>query len=315
MTKLRSLSPALGLCSALALSGCLVSFQDFPLGVGGASAAGAGALAAGGAGAITGSDGGDGSALGGSSSSAGDDSSGGGVAGSTGGSAGAATGGASDGGGGASAGQGASSGSGGSAGTMSMPPMDLMIDDFEDGDALILPNAGRSGAWFAANDGTLYAAQTPDTRGPINPSMLMPARMMSMRAMHTTGYGYKTWGAYIGASFVGIDPKEKAYDVSAHQGVQFYGKLGRANVFPGVRVAMRDYDTFVGCSNCGDNFGADITVTDAFQLIQVPFSSLKQRGWGMPLVASFDPTQAYGIIFSWDANQSFDLWIDDLSFY
>lgn len=262
---------------------------------------------------------GDSSAMGGASAGSSEGGSGAKGGRSAGGRAGAS----SDGGGGASGGStagagdsGGAAGSGGSGGGVVMPPpMDLMIDDFEDGNAQILPSGGRNGAWFAANDGTPYASQTPDTRFAINPSPLMPARMMSMRAMHVTGFGYKTWGAYVGATFVGVDPKETGYDVSAHKGVQFYGRLGRAQVFQGVRVAMRDYATFSGCSSCGDNWGSDITLTTEFQLIQVPFSSLKQRGWGVPQEASFDQTKAYGVVFSWDANDSFDVWIDDLSFY
>ena len=325
MTSTRSLVSTLALCSVFALSGCLVSFNDFPLGAGGAAPgfAGAGASGGGGSGATDNGGGGGDSIAGSSNGSAGDSSAQGGsvAGGSSGGagnaggnSAGAPAGGASVGGGGASGG--APAGGGGSGGTVGgPPPMDLMIDDFEDGNAQILPSAGRNGAWFAANDGSLYASQTPDTRGPINPSVLMPARTMSMRALHVTGYGYKTWGAYVGASFVGVDPKEAAYDVSSHQGIQFFAKLGRSQVFPGVRVTLRDYDTFVGCSDCGDNFGLDITLTTDFELIQVPFSSMKQRGWGKPQVASFDATKAYGVVFSWDANDSFDVWIDDLSFY
>jgi len=313
MTSTRPFVPAFVLCSTLAFSGCVVSFQDYPLATGGANAssgadtlgasgsgATAGTGATGGSGAIGGSDSG---ANGGSSSSSAGDSASGGNAGDSGGSS---AGGTSDGGG-----SGASGGQGGSAG---MPMLTDMIDDFEDGDAQILLNAGRSGAWFAANDGSYAGMQTPDIRGPINPSVLMPARMMSTRAMHVTGSGFRTWGAYVGASFIG-GATPKPYDVSTYQGVQFYGKIGKAMASKTVRVAFRDYDTGFGCTSCGDNFGSDVTVGDAFELIQVPFADLKQQGWGMPQAAALDAKRVYAVLFSWPANVTFDLWIDDLSFY
>jgi len=297
MTSNRLPATALVLCSALAFSGCLVSFQDYPLAAGGASASsGAGTLGA--SGGING--GTDGGASGGStSSSAGDGAVGGTNLGGTGDTAGN---------GGASVGQGAS------GGAMPMPP-DSMIDDFEDGDAQILPNAGRDGAWFAANDGTMYGLQTPDVHGPIDPSALMPPRMMSTRALHITGTGFRIWGAYVGASFVGTGINAKAYDVSMYQGVQFYGKLGKSTATKTVRVAVRDYDTTFGCTGCGDHFGSDVTVGSSFELIQVPFSDLKQQGWGMPQADSFDAKRSYAVLFSWPPDVTFDLWVDDLSFY
>jgi hypothetical protein len=195
-----------------------------------------------------------------------------------------------------------------------MPPSDLLIDDFEDGDDQLMRIAGRDGSWFVSNDGSYRSQQTPDPGMDTLPSLLAPPRGTSTRAMHTTGSGFTNWGALIGANFLmGTTPSP--YDISAHQGLTFAAKIGNPMAARLLRVSIRNYDTLYGCTDCGDHFGAPATLGEAFQTIIVPFSSFKQQGWGKPQMATFDATRTYAVTFVWAARQNFDVWIDDLSFY
>jgi hypothetical protein len=308
-------APALSLVTCLSLTGCLVSFEDYPLsalGRGGASTSTSGSDAGGeaaGASGPGGSAAGDlalgGSATGGTAtggSAAGGDAAGGSATGgdNSAGSAGS---------GGVPAGGSATGGTGGS----STPPSELLIDDFEDGDSQVALVAGRNGSWFVSNDGT--AQQAPAPAAPTLPSLLAPPRGASTRALHTTGAGFTTWGAMVGANFVVTGATAMPYDISSHQGLTFTAKIGKLTSVKQVRVSIRNYDTLYACTTCGDHFGATATMGDTFTTIQVPFSSFKQQGWGRPLVPSFATNKTYAFTFVWAAHQTFDVWIDDVAFY
>jgi hypothetical protein len=64
--------------------------------------------------------------------------------------------------------------------------------------------------------------------------------------------------------------------------------------------------------DCLDHFATQVTVTEAWQLVTIPFSSLHQAGWGAPLPA-FDPTEMLGIEWS-TGIVALDIWLDDLAF-
>jgi hypothetical protein len=277
---LRTIS-ALAFAICLPLTGCLVSFEDYPVGT---------------LGGPNGSHGGS-SDLGGSS----------------------AAGGLSAGGldapaldaGGANAG-GTSQGGSDTVGSAGAPASGLMIDDFEDDDSQVLLNAGRDGSWFVLND--MAGQQTPTAYGDFC-SLLIPARGTSTRALHTSGSGFTVWGALVGANFAVNGAVAAAYDISAHQGVTFWAKLGKASATKDMRVSIRTYETVYACSSCGDHFGSVAALSDTFQSFQLPFSSMNQVGWGKPQVTTFDLARAYAVIFGWGVDQPFDAWIDDVSFY
>jgi hypothetical protein len=204
---------------------------------------------------------------------------------------------------------------GSSAGGVASAGSELSIDDFEDGDSQVALIAGRNGSWFAANDGSLQAQQAPDPFTPCLPSLLVPPRGTSERALHTSGSGFNAWGALVGVNFLAMGMTAMPYDISAYQGLTFTAKIGKTGAAKQVRVAIRNHDTLYGCMSCGDHFGAMATFGETFQTITVPFSSLKQQGWGKPLAPVFDTTRAYAVTFTWAGHQTFDAWIDDLSFY
>src|SRR4029079_3804044 len=97
---------------------------------------------------------------------------------------------------GASSNDGGSPDVAGAAGTTATLGVDpLLIDDFEDNDQAIIEQEGRSGAWYAGNDGK--GMQTPRSESPLLPSLLEPPRAESRHGAHTWGGPFPTWGALI----------------------------------------------------------------------------------------------------------------------
>jgi hypothetical protein len=278
----------------LALPGCLVSFNDYPLGDPQSAPSSSGGKSA--------------TSTGGKASSA--ESGGGGV--SSGGtsvfpSSGSSMVGEND----------AGSPDPGTGGSSTVGPNPLLIDDFEDGDAAILVLQGRSGSWYVANDGK--GQQTPPSGMPLAPSTLAPSRGASAHGAHTFGGPFLTWGALIGTTLASSGDSGVAYDVSSHQGVRLWVRYGGAFPNPAkqVRLNLRTPATITGgsCTVCSDHFGAAIPLTAQWVQVEVPFTGLKQTGYGRPLLGSPDLKRAMGIELLFPVNVAFDLWIDDVEFY
>ncbi len=260
----------------LLLPGCLVSFNDYPLEAsgGGAGQASGGSASAGSAGKV--------------------------------GTAGTAT----------TAGSGGSGGNGdagaGAGSPVNNAPITL-IDDFEDGDKNILGLAGRSGAWYAANDG--QGTQTPGSNMALVPSLLVPPRGESGHAAHTFGGPFEQWGALIGTSLA----SDAAYDVSGYHGIRFWVRSGAINLAAAdeVRFVLPTSQTNVGggCTVCNDHFGASVPLTPQWVRIELEFSDLHQEGYGVPKPPSPDLTRVSAIQFIFPRAVSFDLWVDDIELY
>lgn len=193
----------------------------------------------------------------------------------------------------------------------------LLLDDFEDGDADILRQQGRTGAWYVAND--RGGVQTPNDGMPLLPSALAPARGTSERGAHTFGGPFPTWGALIGTPFVANGPNGSPYDLSGFQGVRLWVRAGAtaAAAARQVRFSLRTPATVPGggCTVCNDHFSAVLPLTAQWRQVELPFASLKQVGYGRPQPASADLVQALGIELIFPVNVSFDLWVDDVEFY
>jgi hypothetical protein len=202
---------------------------------------------------------------------------------------------------------------GGAPGEVNSP----MIDDFEDGDGLILIVAGRNGAWYASNDGT--SMQTPKPGTSLVPTDLKPARDMSTRGARTTGGPFNNWGALIGAPLSVKGGLAYPYDVSAYQGIRFWVKnVSNAwNAAKKLRVSlpMTGTVTGTGCTTCNDHFAADVDLFANWTQVSVPFSSLKQQGYGKPLLNGPDLKHVIFLEFAVGAHLAFDFYIDDVELY
>jgi len=191
-----------------------------------------------------------------------------------------------------------------------------LVDDLEDGDGLILPNDGRNGGWFAANDGT----------GEQFPAGSVPGECADEWGFTTTdgqacthGSGFTSWGGEIGltlrASALGC--VSCSYDISAFTGVRFTlhatpGIVVRFEVGLLSTVTQQFGGSCVEDGTCWDDYGVDIAPGGDPITLSVGFDDLAQRGWGRQV--PWTPEQAWTL--RWVVNgPDFDFCVDDVEFF
>jgi expansin (peptidoglycan-binding protein) len=191
-----------------------------------------------------------------------------------------------------------------------------LIDDLEDGDALIVPQQGRSGRWTTYNDGT--GQQTPAQGAIADPES--GGANGSAYAMHTTGSGFTDWGAGLQVdlnnSTDGAGSGRAAFDASAYDGIRFWARgSGLVRVELSTRATATTDEGGTCSDNCLDNHGQEITLADSWTEYSVSFSTVVQQGWG--LAADFSAADLLAIAFRVNVPDSanFDIWVDDLGFY
>jgi endoglucanase len=192
---------------------------------------------------------------------------------------------------------------------------DYVIDDAEDNNNQVLLQKGRNGYWYTFLD-KAGSTITP----PLQSKFLMSpagangsthaARMMGKVA----GSGAPL---FAGMGFSFTDPKAP-YDASAFTGVSFYAKIGPGSS-ANVRLKVPDVNTDPAgkaCTECFNDFGADLTLTDQWKRYTVPFATMKQMdGWGAPHPASIDKSKLFAL--QWqvtDQGASYDVWVDNVQF-
>jgi hypothetical protein len=183
-----------------------------------------------------------------------------------------------------------------------------LIDDFEDGNASIAPNEGRSGAWMIYNDGT--GKETPAHGAIWHPVPIPGGRGTSRYALHTWGGVFKNWG--ITGGFGLATPR--CYDASAYDGVKFWAKGPGRIVFTAKMtqvVAVEDGGT---CrDNCYDVHRKAIALGKRWSAYTIKWTELAQQGQGQPI--PFDPRSLHAMgFFVYAEDTPFDFWIDDVTF-
>jgi hypothetical protein len=171
--------------------------------------------------------------------------------------------------------------------------VERIIEDFEN------PSGKSGGFWFEFDKHPLGTVAQP------NPFKLSPGG-----SPKSPGNAAHIWGT-LGASRapwswvqlqVFPNRTKRAEDLSGYKCVSFYvkGDGGRYNV-AFIRKAVQDYD----------QFHYEFVAPKEWTEIKVPFTALKQAGWGKPIDGGFtDVTQIH---FSPAApEQPFDVWIDDI---
>jgi hypothetical protein len=189
----------------------------------------------------------------------------------------------------------------------------------------------RSGFWYTYNDGTSSTqVPAPDSTG-ANPAL--PINVGCHGGTHcmetSSTQGYSSFAA-LGVSFNNRRGAfyDCAYDASAYQGISFWIKGSGS-----VRVQLRTVELTVASatttgscvsqspstlpnSQCFDDYGSTITLTQAWTQVQVPFSSLAQEDWaGTQIVAPFDRAKVQGMNFLVENGLPFDVVVDDVAFY
>jgi hypothetical protein len=226
-------------------------------------------------------------------------------------------------GGGAGAGGGViSAGAGGSVAGAPSGSFEL-IDDFEDGDAVVIPIHGRNGPWYTFSDATAGGKLSPFTIVALTGTN---AHDDSTAAVHLTASGFTDWGAGVGADLVNVAAKKVAYDVSAYKGVHFYAKVGSGASTalkllvtttysdPGGGICSDALPATVPSKRCSDHLYFQKTIKTTWATYDILFADLIQQGFGLPQ-AGLDPKSVYSLQFTMPAKlAAVDLWLDDVSF-
>jgi hypothetical protein len=290
------------------LPGCLVAFNDYPLGelgVGGAAGASSGGAPA----VVAGS----------SSTAGGVDTLPVATGGSGGTNATVPAGGTDAGGSSSMPSGGAADQLGGaaevaSAGAFASEVSPYVLDDFEDGDEAIYEHQGRRGTWFVLNDGT--ASQTPEPGSSVLPSAFQLVRSGSTRGMHTSGGPFDTWGASLGTTLASVNGEPSAYDLSMFQGLKFWVRSNTMSQSAAKEVRLSLLTTASGkVGSCTACFGITVPLTSKWVQIEVPFASITQGGFGRPGPSKADLQAITSLQFQFPDNVSFDFWLDDIELY
>lgn len=198
-----------------------------------------------------------------------------------------------------------------------------LIDDLEDGDGQITKQLERDGYWFVFSDkfgstidpsgqfaSTEASPESPARpTGPSGSSETLPD---SRRHVRIRGKVAESGDSlYVGTGFAFSNPKTP-YDLSRAQGVQFWAKG------PGtIRFKTPDVNTDPSgdrCSDCYNDFGVDIYLSDRWERYTIPFEDMQQLpGWG-----DRAPYVARGAIFAiqWQFSTpgaDYDISIDDVT--
>lgn len=188
-----------------------------------------------------------------------------------------------------------------------------MIEDAEDDNNQVIVQEGRGGYVYTFGD----KAGSSIAPGEGAFTMADGGANGSKKAMRITGKVGSAEIVYAGLGVNFIDPKGP-YDASKYGGISFFAKVGPGSTNK-VRLKIPDVDTDPDgkvCTACFNDFGADLTFSDQWQKYTIPFSDTKQlSGWGAPTPSSIEKSKIYGVQFQVnDPGQSFDVWIDDLTF-
>jgi len=200
------------------------------------------------------------------------------------------------------------------------PMCPLLIDNMESGSGHVQDSLGcRNGYWFTYNDMTAGGTQTPAMTAAFNPIATMPARAGSMYAAHTSGMGFPMY-AGMGVSLNNPNNTTRGtYDASAYSGVSFWARgTGQVSfLLPNKDTDRNGLVCGVGDrGQCDDHFGTNppVQLSAAWTFYSIPFSALRQVGYGYRPPGGFDPRTIYALQWQVSAPAAFEIWIDDLSF-
>lgn len=200
---------------------------------------------------------------------------------------------------------------------------DPLFDDFEDGDNGVSSN-GRVGTWYTYGDatGTLFP--------PGDWAADSPGRAGSSFALHAGGKAFTEWGSGTGITLARDAGGRCLHDLSAYTGVTFWARGEVLSLSGGtdrdqgvVRLMFTEADVTPvteggGCDGsageCWDSHRVRLSLSPCWVRHSFDFAEFKQDGWGQD-GAELNLDQLYNLGFEVAANNDWDLWVDDISFY
>jgi hypothetical protein len=189
-----------------------------------------------------------------------------------------------------------------------------LVDDFEDGDSVAVPEPEREAYWFPGHDATSGMMNQPMDFTPL------PGGVNgSQFAAHLTAAGYTDWGAEFAANITHLANGIRCpYNAAKFSGFHFYAKgsgLVRVELLmPEVIDVMYGgkCDPSTG-EVCYDTHGTWISLTPDWTAIELPWHLFIQRSFGTQVI--FDPQKIMSIEFAYEtADLPVDSWFDDVGF-
>jgi hypothetical protein len=205
-------------------------------------------------------------------------------------------------------------GTGGSTATGGTAGCGAVIDDMEAHTGWICQGNGRVGHWFTYVDDELTTSTIfPPPETVALPELLATPRGTSQYAMHTSGrfYSYAGIGCLMNTPTVASVPG--TYDATGYTGIRFYAKGTGGLKVTGQMPSTQSIDNGGTCTTttCTPNSYAYGTLSSSsWTLISIPFTYLKGG-----LVTPLKSSMLWSFEFQPYTVGSFDLWIDDLTFY
>lgn len=197
---------------------------------------------------------------------------------------------------------------------------DGLIDDGEDGNNQSFVGGGRGGYWYTFCDD--QGTEVWPTAGAQGGTFEMSpggadSTGMAARYKGTVAAGGPGVNVFSGMGVNFLDPKDP-YDASKYQGVSFWAKKGPGSTGK-VRLKVPDVYTDPDgghCTECFNDLGMDLTLTEEWQLFTVPFYGLKQeKYWGKPKRSEIDSSGIYGLQFQVkEPGAVYDIWVDQIRF-
>jgi hypothetical protein len=171
-------------------------------------------------------------------------------------------------------------------------PEVTLIDDLEHPD--------RRALWIESNDGTPGGTQQTDFEDDGS----------GMIAVHSLGSGFEDWGTTLTLSIAADE--DNSYDLVYSGGVRFRAKgSGRVGVSASVKGVV-GIDQGGSCiEGCYDSHRHDVTLTDEWEVYEIPWEGFSQAGWGTPV-----HLQAQDVLtLNWSVvahDMPYEFWLDDI---
>jgi endoglucanase len=185
-------------------------------------------------------------------------------------------------------------------------PMDLVLDDFEDGDGLV-QGEGFDGRWRTYSDGTGMVTPAPDT--PV---------VAAEGAVHVTGSNFSTWGVGLAVDLDIAGEARTPVDLGAYRGLTIVakgtGSIDVELVLPATTGTTESGGTCAAAQGCFGHYATTLTLSAEYAEHQLSFASFAQPPWA--LAAPLDLGGVLAIDFLSRASGApvgIDLWVDSVS--
>lgn len=180
-----------------------------------------------------------------------------------------------------------------------------LIDDLEDGDTRSVVTDHRGGYWYTYADKEGSTVEPNGSFAPVEGGANGSAKSARMQGKMASANI-----VYAGIGFNLTDPMS-AYDLSQAKGICFQAK-GKGTIrfkLPDVNTAPEGKQ----CTQCYNDFGVDLTLTDDWKEHCYAFADLKQQPyWGEPKPAL---TTTHVFAAQWQSalsGQEYEVWLDDI---